>query len=625
MTDQIFQIKSDRDSATLDIVNEVAEFKKEAESAKLHRKVLDRRNMDVYQNRQNYSDKQAGQSQEFLPKTDMAVEQTVAFIRKALTLGEWFSIGYEGKRQEITGQDIQKFLKHYIEDIMHIPELLYDAIKVALLKSLVVIKVYGNTNVTKSYNVDEIGNLFSVEEGKDVVVAELVDTKNYYPDPTNKWLYEIHSTSRDLYEVIDLAEQGYYELDAIESIKQDFKREEDEYRKALEAGQDVANPPVFRKKIQIDEFWGSLLTPDGKISKGHRNIVVAIANEKYIIRKPAQNPRWDSESPFIVSPLTTVPFSVWHKAFFDHVVSLNLALNELFNLMLDGAIGSVWGIKVINDDALKDPSAISNGIAQGDTLAIRAGIPPDQVLKQISTGSIPPEALAMYNILEREYQAGSLHDDIQMGMLPKKQVKATEVIASGRNSSMFFESMLSTIETRILEPLIAKIWNSFIQISKNVVVEDLTPYMTEQAAQTFVSMQVEERFAEFAANTKIKVFGLSATLTKAQEFQKLMALLQIVATNPVLGQEFLQKYSPGKVLDQLIKSLGIDMAAIEITKEEKMQRLMEQMLGGGTPPMQANQNNEQKQAGKTTAQLTGSPSVPAEIAKNVQGNMGFSS
>jgi len=67
------------------------------------------------------------------------------------------------------------------------------------------------------------------------------------------------------------------------------------------------------------------------------------------------------------------------------------------------------------------------------------------------------------------------------------------------------------------------------------------------------------------------------------------------------------------------------MAAIEITKEEKMQRLMEQMVGGGTPPMQANQNNEQKQAGKTTAQLTGGASIPSEIAKNVQGNMGFSS
>jgi hypothetical protein len=45
--------------------------------------------------------------------------------------------------------------------------------------------------------------------------------------------------------------------------------------------------------------------------------------------------RSSASPPFVAASLMRVPLSVWHKALFDNAVNLNIAMSELFSLLLD--------------------------------------------------------------------------------------------------------------------------------------------------------------------------------------------------------------------------------------------------------------------------------------------------
>ena len=185
--------------------------------------------------------------------------------------------------------------------------------------------------------------------------VDLVQPEDYFPDPTGAGLYEIHSVERDLHEVIAMADEGVYDKSIVDQlIGIDFKKPEDEARDARDKNQDEVVTPSFRKRVVLDEFWGTLLKSDGSVA--HRNCVCTVANKRFLIRKPEPNPFWHQLSPFVAEPIIRIPWSVWGKALFDDAVSLNLAQNELFNLILDGGMAAVWGTRQIRLEDLEDPA-----------------------------------------------------------------------------------------------------------------------------------------------------------------------------------------------------------------------------------------------------------------------------
>lgn len=596
------------------VITAIQEYKKEAEEARKSRIEKNKQNMDAYLGIQNLEDKAEGQSQEFIPKVAMAVEQTTSFIKKAMVdFGEWFSVTLS-KDSPIKEHKVTNYISSLLEHQMDFSSKMADGIKVGLLKSLIILKVYPRKKTKKKFVVqidmqpqttmdglEEIAEMVPVEElieesfDYDEVQVDIVDPRGYYPDPTGNGLYEIHETTSDLFKIKELAEgeDSIYDKSVVDQLVDDNIAEEEKFEKAKDANQDEATPPAFRKKVIITEFWGDILDSKGKVI--HKNVVAAMANGKYLIRKPTPNPRWDGESPFAQAPLVRVPFSVWHKALYDHVVDLNFALNDLFNLMLDGGMASVWGINQLRTNDLVNPADVSNGIPQGTTLQVKDSLPDGtKVFERVSTGNVPPEALAMYNIVDKEHQAASLVNDIKMGMLPAKQVKATEVIESTQQSASFFEGIIKDLEQKLISKVLTKIWNTILQV-KHVDEDMLIDYMGKEEAAIFLEMSPKKRFATFSGS-KFKVFGLSAVLSRIKDFQKLMALMQAAMGNPMLFQAFVKKYSPDKIIKQIIKTLNINPSTIELDKQEKeelpqnMQELpaFQEMLNGGKASAKGN-------------------------------------
>lgn len=610
----------------LTLVNAIRAYKTEAMDARKVRMKRNAENRRAYLGIQDWSHKQRGQSKEFLPKTPVAVEQFVSFAKRALTqFGPYYEVELAPDSQSpISGEAIRRLVDCHLDEILvednktsSFPVLMSDGLKVGALESLVILKIHGNMVNDRRFQARTAPNGSTVLTPVDFkhwkLRVELLPPENYLPDPTGAGLYEIHTSKRDLSYLVERAEEGIYDKRVVSQIQEDFtKQEEDTKRREFEKGQDETIKPSFRKKVQIDEFWGTIVDARGKVI--HRNVFCAIANDKWVLRAPQPNPFWHQESPFLAVPLIRVPFSAWHKALFDHSVQINFAMNELYNLIIDGGLASVWGTRQVRVDDLEDPRQVSEGIPQGETLTVKNTLPHGaKVLETVTEGRVPDDAMAVLEMLSREHAAGSLSNELKLGSLPGKDVRATEVVELSQSQAVTMDGVISDVERELMQKAIKKIWLTMLQNIDDVASDKIVNAIGINGAFALSRMTPAQRYSVFSTSCSFQVFGLSQVLARVRDFQKMMALLQAVSNVPILLQAFFQKYSPDRVLSHMMKMLGINPSQMErddkelsrVAQELRQLPLFQQLTPG---------NRGTTQVGGAGAEQTGGPELPAEIA-----------
>jgi hypothetical protein len=568
----------------LSVIQAVRACFTEADDAKVDRLQQNRINRDAFFGRQDWSQKQDGQSTEFIPKTSTSVEQLAAFIKRGLMkFGDWYSVDLDRSlAQQISGGQVRAILNTFFKDLWAgnnqttvLPIVISDAVKVGLLESLMIVKVHGGMMPTRKYafqrkdvTVKDSEDQLQMEETDEWKLrVDLVRTEDYYPDPTGRGLYEIHKVERDLDEVMQGAESGIYDKAAVDLlINTDYKRPEDEERTEWDRNQNETVTPSFRKRVVLTEFWGTLLKQDGTVA--HRNIVCTVANDKILIRPPEPNPFWHQESPFCVSPIIRVPFSVWHKALCDTASSLNIAMNEMFNLILDGGMAAVWGVRQLRIEDLEDPSQVEGGIKQGMTLAVKQTLPHNaKVMEVVAEGNVPNDAMAVYEAVGREYNEAMMTNELKLGNLPGKQVRATEIVEASQSQAITLDGIVADIEFWI-ETIVRKSWLTMLQNADDINSSIMESVIDKTVALLLMRASPEERFALFANKAQFRVFGLSSTMAKALDFQKFMSLTQAVSSNPLLFQAYQMRFSAEKSLRYLMTRLNINPDDIEKNQDE---------------------------------------------------------
>lgn len=592
--------------------------KEEAKQARSKRMEKNKDNFDCFHSRQDFSYKRKGQSKEFLDKQSTAVEQLTAFIKQGLLdEDDWFSIedepGVTRNPLDISPEEMVKLMKRHL-DIADFSTVVEDSIKMGLLGSLMIVKTMGcyervlsDINVVKNENDEEVPQKVFQNYWRNKF--SIVRQEDYYPDPTGDGLYEIERIQLDFYALKRLAEDAnrkqerkglpaIFDMSVIDEINTGTDSLNENY-KARETDQTNTNLNS-RRRVEIYEFWGNIIDPaSGELL--HENVQAMISEDGSLIMPPRKNPNWHQESPYVVSPITRVPRSVWHKALMDSATQKNFAINEVFNLMLDGAIMSVHGIKQIREHWLEDPDQVVDGIAPGDTLGMNASAPPNaKVIERVDTSTVnAQEGQNMFNLLEREMNQSSLTNDVRMGGLPQRAVKATEIVASNQSINNIFNSIVQTIENKFIKPLLVKTWINIAQNMNDISDNAVKALLGEERAFHIDSLSPAEIFRQTAAGKKFKVYGLSTTLNKIEDFRKYTALLQTFS-NPVLMNEYKRKYSFAKLSTEIIKSLGIDTDKISADREEmeeaKAARQNEIASKAPSPDIQS----QTPQAGSTT-------------------------
>jgi len=480
-----------------------------------------------------------------------------------------------------TSEEARQLLKAYLEKA-EIKLKLSDALKYALHEGIVTAKVGGEfvsapRYILKKGKTGLDDKLFVKEEKEWRLKITLVPFEAYFPDPNagpdGEKLYEIHRMETDLYRILD-KEDIYDKETVLELIGS--SEETDEDAQDTRAGYSK-EPSGFRKRQVIDEFWGTILDDDGTVAewegKELRNVVCAVLNGRAVIRMPEANPRWANCSPFISAPLLRTPDEAFSKAVMDMASELNITLVELFNLIVDGALMSVWGIRQLREHWLADTSAIDGNIPPGTVLKVSARAPLGaKVYETVSTGTVPPEALRIFEFIKSLYQEATLGNDIRTGNLPAKQVKATEIVQATQALAGIFDGLAGDFEDHFVEKLLDQCWYEILQNVDKFPADDLERILGAEKAQRINSMSAKERFKLAARGFKFRGKGMSMALKRIRDFQRLMQFLSVLGTRPELMDEFNTEYDFKRLMEELLYSLEIDAHKLRRSDEEIARR-----------------------------------------------------
>lgn len=586
----------------------VLEFREQSKKAKWNRTLKTRQNWDVYWERHNFSHKIAGQSRETLSMQPMAVEQTAAFFQQALVdIGDaWFRAAAKNPRNldklKITPQTIDSLMKFQVTkaDIMkHVVK----GVKSGLLGSVFITKVHGYAKPIPYYTAEgtkakKDGKLSYTKKNSWQLCFDLVNDFNFYPDPTGEGLGECEDMWMDYHKVCALAEgeDAIFDKSIVEQIEHMPTEEPAEERfDELRKTDQNDDSRTFRNRVKLTEYWGTILGEDGEVE--HENCVVTLANDRWLIRKPTPNPLWHQESPYEVTPLLEAPYGVWPRALMDSPTKHNIAANEIYNLMLDGAMRAANGVTQIHQDWLENPADVSGGIKPGTALNVNSMCQPgSHAVELLPTGEVPPEAMNMFNTMQQEFNRAALTSDIRQGMQPRKDVPATQIVEANQTITSVFTGLSKNIEAHI-QRLLEKAWMTCAQFSDDMDEDELRTVLDEDVADDFLKMTAQERFANTVGGVKFTVNGISLMMQRAQDYKKDMTLVQTISASQVLEEAFTKKYSWDKLLERSMRNLGIRTDEIELTAAEQEQMAQPPPQQGAPQPGQPQGQDGMSQVG----------------------------
>jgi hypothetical protein len=205
-------------------------------------------------------------------------------------------------------------------------------------------------------------------------------------------------------------------------------------------------------------------------------------------------------------------------------------------------------------------------------------------------------------------------NDVKMGALPSNEVRATEIIAAEQHSNSTFDGIIKDIEDTMIEPLLWKVWLTALQFLDDFSAEDVIAAIGERWAYVLATMSPVQRYSTFAGACQFQASGLSSTLARGKDLQKLLAFADLGTRSPFLAQTFLENYSAKKYLDRILQAMNIDPEGIELTPEERVQQQMK--------VQQLQQQQQAQGEGQTGAQVPsdGVPGVSGGGGRNIEGS-----
>lgn len=550
-----------------DLVQWMIKCRDEAKEAKEDRMQQNEENYQIYNLKHDFSHKNPGQSREVLAKQRMAVEQIATFFQQAMVdPAESFRAdgmpGINTDNMRIRPNEISLITQRQLEKADWF-SFVGRAVKSGLLGALPICKIHGCYVNSPKFRTEKDAKTKELVVVKDTekhwqLKLTLVRQEDYYPDPTGNGLYEIEDMFMDFHEVLAMAERGIYDIEVVNQLPTTFQEsDEDERRKNNETAQNPSGKG-HRRRVKITEYWGNVIDCNtGKLI--HENVVYTVANDKYVIRAPIPNPNWHQTSPYVAEPLIDPPHGVWPIAMMDAPTKHNMAATELYNLIVDGAMKAVHGINQIRPDWLMDPSQVENGIRWGANLKLNSLAPIGaKVLEDVSSGNVPADAVNILNIINQEFNSSALTNDLRQGVVPFRQVKATEIVEASQTISSVFQGITTNFENKFLVKVLNKAWQLAAQRMNDTYEPEMRALLGDLRWTKIAGLSPQKRFTETVGKVKFRVFGISKKLTKQQDFRKWMQLLQTIAQAPMLMELFVQRYDMAKLLEEIITALDVD-------------------------------------------------------------------
>lgn len=512
-----------------DYVNYVEERWKEAEDAVKLLRDQWKELWQLYQNKQDFSDKASWQSKCFVPKIFMLVEAISAEIKKAVIQPKnlfKFELDDSEEQEAISVLNEQKInidgntpgaadmlgeLTQQIEKIESILDIRRKRMARREKQFKAEIERSNLANIyslmIKSAFLLGIGIPKVIWSDKKRVKLENVDAFNYVIDPAyepfqdERPSYQIERQEMPLAKLKKLAKKkgSKYKKKEIDKIEEDVRKlqktADANRRKGLnEHGNKI-------KQVEIKQFWGDVIDENDKIEE---NVLLVIANGKYLIRKQ-KNPYRHGLPPYV--PTMPIPYPHRGQAGISLVqpmAKLQYAYNNIINMWLDNLNFTVNKAFTYDPNKLQSPKHFT-AIYPGMKIPAYG----DNPIQEVQVTAIKRDSLMVLNQLDRELQEGTRVTESVSGMGSKKKKTLGEIELNVSQSKSLFDVIGRDLEKNSLTQVLEMTYDLYSQFkgweeregNYNIIVGGISLMITQQQLTErigqVVGMSMQSPLGEF--------------------------------------------------------------------------------------------------------------------------------
>lgn len=520
------------------------------------------KNLDLYWNRFDFSQKAKWQAKEVLPEVPTFVDRFAAALKEALTSDPkgFYTVTDESDREGDLAQAIKRMTdvwlarsgRNQMGHVMDFSGVFEEQMKLGALMACSAVVTWK----------EDLGN------GR--VAIDPVDPRSVWLDHTTRGLYRVRRIEIDKHELVQLAGmkdregKSLFNVQRIKDLVDSVVQEAMQEREAMTGtGQEIISN---RKPIELHEYLATILAPDGRVV-GERALCV-VANKKFLIRGPEKNPFWHGRDWMVFSPLITSPLSVYGRSYMEDFGSVAKTFNELTNMILDAVFTSSLKAFAMVPGLLINPGQVSEGISPNKIFLLEDGVRPQDFFKEMEMGNLPAESIQVWQALKNELREAAGQSEIAVGQFaPKGRTSATEILETQQGTSALIRSVASTIESRWLNPVLDLVWRTGLQ---HVKADD--PLMQRAVGKDMFRALISRRKELASRPTVFSAKGISMLLHKAKKLRAILSALQIMGSNELLLREFMRVVSVERLVEMLLTLFDIDVSALKATGRENMIR-----------------------------------------------------
>jgi len=311
------------------------------------------------------------------------------------------------------------------------------------------------------------------------------------------------------------------------------------------------------KKVKILEFWGTVVSKDGKEKK--KGQLLMLANERYLIRNDGNpQPLSKNKKPpydFCV-PMPYPHRGLAGKSMVEAEIKLQYTLNNLLNMFIDNLNYSVNMMLEYDPQKLLEPARM-HSIFPGKLIKTKPGTT-GPVVTQVNTHGIAADAFKVFELVTRELQEGTAVTEFLTAMPGGKSKTLGEIEIKTSESHGYFDVIARKIEMNTIRKILRSSYEMLCQFTdefKNI-----------------------ERY-------QFNVGGLSLLLLQKQQVEYLVQALSLALAN----QQLSQCTDVKDLWERLLSLWNLDEAHREEEPEQMMmqQQMPQQQQRPQLPPGQA--------------------------------------
>jgi len=519
-------------------------------------------NLNLYWNRWDFSRKADWQAKEVLPEVPAFVDRFAAALKEALVSvpDAFYTVTDPTDEDGDLAHAIKRATDIWLSmcgrnqngHILSFPAVFEEQVKLGALMACSSVVNWKN----------------DVPGGR--VAIESVDPRFVWMDHTYRNLYRIRRVELDRHELADMARakdrrgKPIFNLPELDRLVTALRLEDNTKRSELTGtGTQIQSPRV---PVILDEYLATVLNTDGTVME--KNVLCVVANEQFLVRGPEKNPFWHGRDWLVYAPLVTTPLSVYGRSYMEDFGAIAKTFNELTNMILDAVFTSSLKAFAVVPGLLMNPEQIAEGISPNKLFLLEDGSRPQDFFKDMDMGSLPAEAVQVWQAIKSELREAAGINEIGLGQFaPKGRTSATEISETKQSSSALIRSVAQTIETRILDPELDMVWKTGLQH----VGKGNKQIAAAMGPELFAALMPRRRELIKRPIT-FRAGGISTLIAKARLLNRILQLLQIIGSNELLLREFLRVTDMGRLVELLFELSEVDLTRLNVSDRNRLVR-----------------------------------------------------